>query len=252
MKALVFAAGLGTRLRPLTLDQPKALVEVAGRPLLYHVMERLKAAGVDEAVVNVHHFPDRIIDYIESQKEFGIRVHVSDERDFLLETGGGIAHARPFLEGAPFLVHNVDILSDLDIPSFCAQARPDALATLLVSERQTQRYLLFDDGMRLVGWTNVATGEVKSPYPGLDVSRCRKLAFSGIHFISPGIFRVFDEDGWSGRFSIIDFYLEECARHPVYGYAAPGLHMVDVGKPETLARAEAFLKEISRESRQPF
>lgn len=246
MKALVFAAGLGTRLRPLTDTLPKALVPVGGKPLLYHVVRRLKAAGIDEIVVNVHHFPDSIIGYIREQEGFGIRVHISDERDFLRETGGGIAYARPFLEGEPFLVHNVDILSDLDLDWFRAQARPDALATLLVSERQTQRYLLFDGEMRLAGWTNVATGEVKSPYPSLEVSKLRKLAFAGIHIAGRDIFRVMDEDGWSGRFSVIDFYLQECARHPVYGAVPPRLRLVDVGKQETLAHAEAFLQELSQ------
>ena len=250
MRALVFAAGLGTRLRPLTLTQPKALVEVGGKPLLWHVVRRLKEAGVDDLVVNVHHFPDEIIGYIRAQASFGIRVHISDERDFLRETGGGIAYARPFLEGEPFLVHNVDILSDLDLRWFCAQARPDALATLLVSDRPTQRYLLFDDRMHLVGWTNVATGEVKSPFPALDISRCRKLAFAGIHYLSPEIFRIFAQDGWPARFSIIDFYLQECARHPVLGVFAPEVRLVDVGKTSSLTLAESFLRELDEKTSQ--
>lgn len=242
MKALVFAAGLGTRLRPVTDTIPKALVPVGGKPLLYHVVSKLKTAGIDRIVINVHHFPDSVIGYVREQDGFGIDVRFSDERDCLLDTGGGILFARKLLEGSPFLVHNVDIISDLDIRWFISQARPDALASLVVSERKTRRYLLFDDDMRLVGWTDTATGEVRSPYPGLDPGTCRKYAFAGIHFISDSIFGVFDEDGWEGKFPIMDFYLEECARHPVYGIVPPELTLIDAGKPETLAQAEEFLR----------
>ena len=242
MEALVFAAGLGTRLRPITDTIPKALVPVDGKPLLYHVVSKLKAAGADKIVINVHHFPDSIIGYVQEQENFGIDVRFSDERDLLLDTGGGILHARKLLEGSPFLVHNVDIISDLDIGWFISQAPEDALASLVVSERKTRRYFLFDDGMRLVGWTDTFTGEVSSPYPGLDPEKCRKYAFAGIHYISDRIFDVFDEDGWEGRFPIVDFYLEECARHPVYGIVPPRLTLIDAGKPETLAQAEEFLR----------
>lgn len=203
---MIFAAGLGTRLRPLTDTMPKALVPVGGKPLLLRVVEKLKDAGFDDFVINVHHFADMIEDYVRANGNFGVRVAFSDERDLLRDTGGGILHARNLLLGdkAPdvsalscvesetadgfFLVHNVDIISNLDIRWFCSQARPDALAVLLVSERQSLRYLLFDDGMRLVGWTNVRTGEVKSPYRDLDVSKCHRYAFSGIHLVSDRIF----------------------------------------------------------------
>lgn len=196
---MIFAAGLGTRLRPLTDTMPKALVPVGGKPLLLRVVEKLKDAGFDDFVINVHHFADMIEDYARANGYFGVRVTFSDERDLLRDTGGGILHARNLLLGdkAPdksdsadgfFLVHNVDIISNLDIRWFCSQARPDALAVLLVSERQSSRYLLFDDSMRLVGWTNVKTGEVKSPYRDLDVSKCHRYAFSGIHLVSDRIF----------------------------------------------------------------
>ena len=199
MKAMIFAAGLGTRLRPLTDTMPKALVPVGGKPLLLRVVEKLKDAGFYDLVINVHHFADLIEDYVRANGNFGVRVAFSDERDLLRDTGGGILHARNLLLGdkAPdksdsadgfFLVHNVDIISNLDIRWFCSQARPDALAVLLVSERQSSRYLLFDDSMRLVGWTNVKTGEVKSPYRDLDVSKCHRYAFSGIHLVSDRIF----------------------------------------------------------------
>ena len=245
MKALVFAAGLGTRLKPLTDSMPKALVPVCGEPLLYHVLTRLRAAGYDEIAVNVHHFADQIRNYL-SENDFGIPILVSDETDLLRETGGGIRHARPFLEGgdAPFLVHNVDILSDLDLGWFRRQTRPEALATLLVSERKTQRYFLFDRDMRLVGWTNIATGEVRSPFPNLDPSACLRYAFSGIHLLSPAVFDAFDALGMPERFPIMDFYLEACGRYPIYGVPAPGLQLVDVGKIETLPEAERVCEKL--------
>ncbi len=166
MKALIFAAGLGTRLKPLTDRMPKALVEVGGHPLLYHVIEKLKAAGADEITVNVHHYPDMIANYLNSN-DFGVRINISDERDSLRETGGGILFAEPFLRGSGgFLVHNVDILSNLDISWLLSQvhaASEPPLATLVVSERKTSRYLLFDEEMRMVGWTIEASGAERSP-----------------------------------------------------------------------------------------
>lgn len=241
---MVFAAGLGTRLKPVTDTMPKALVPVGGRPLLYHVMTKLKAAGFDDIVINVHHFADSIIEYVHGQDDFGIRVSFSDERDLLRETGGGIRHARPFLEGGPFFIHNVDILSDLDIGWFLSQARPGALSNILVSKRETQRYLLFDDDMRMVGWTNVATGEVRSPYPGLDPGKYHRFAFDGVHLISDGIFTIFDDDGWGERFSIMDFYIRECAGHAIYGIVPEHLRMMDIGKAGTLKDADIFVSSL--------
>lgn len=247
MKAMIFAAGFGTRLKPLTDTIPKALVPVGGKPLIHHLALKLKDAGIRELVINVHHFPDSIIQYIRDQDDFGMTVHFSDERDLLRETGGGIRFARTLLiSGDPsqyFLVHNVDILSNLDVPWLLSRKPSDALAVLVVSERKTRRYYLFDDAMRLVGWTNLATGEVRSPYPGLDPDTCRKFAFAGIHLVSEGIFRIFEDDNWDGRFSITDFYLAECAKHPIYGIVPPGLQLLDVGKLESLPEAEKFLKK---------
>lgn len=245
MKAMVFAAGLGTRLRPLTDSLPKALVPVCGEPLLYHTLSKLVAAGYTEVVVNVHHFPNLIRDYL-STHDFGVPVRISDESAQLLETGGGIRHARPLLLPCeePFLVHNVDIVSNLDLAWFRAQTPPDALATLLVSERQTRRYLLFDDGMRLVGWTDTATGEVRSPYPGLDPARCHRYAFAGIHNISPAIFGAFDVLGMPERFPIMDFYLEACALYRIQGVVAQDLTVVDVGKLDTLPEAERICRTL--------
>ena len=244
MKAMVFAAGLGTRLRPITDTLPKALVPVCGEPLLGHVLRKLQRSGYAEAVVNIHHFPQLIKDYL-ADKDFGLKLSVSDESGQLLETGGGILHAKELLQGGePFLAHNVDIVSDVDLAWFRAQMRPGALATLLVSERQTSRYLLFDGDMRLVGWTNVITGEVRSPYPNLDPSACHRLAFSGIHNISPAIFDAFNALKMPERFPIVDFYIKVCDRYPIYGAVAKDLQLVDVGKFETLPQAEAICRSI--------
>ena len=250
MKALIFAAGLGTRLKPITDTLPKALVPVCGKPLIEHVARKLKASGVESAVVNVHHFADMIEEWADGQDI--MPMEVSDEREMLLETGGGVLHARPYLEGCGhFLIHNVDIISDLDIGWLASQIRPDAMATLLVSDRMTSRYLLFDpETMRLKGWTNVATGEVRSPYADLDVAKCRRLAFSGIHIMSDTVFEALEEyaeihglDSRNPRFPIMDFYISACASHEIRGVEAHDLHLVDVGKLDTIEIAE---REISR------
>lgn len=252
MKTLIFAAGLGTRLKPLTDTMPKALVPVCGRPLIEHVSRKLKASGVESAVVNVHHFADMIEEWAAAQDIMPMTV--SDERECLLETGGGILHARRCLEGCGhFLIHNVDIISDLDIAWFASQVRENSMATLLVSDRKTSRYLLFDpDTMRLVGWTNVTTGEIKSPYPDLDMTKCLKMAFSGIHMMSDTVFDVMDSyvrekglDPVSPRFPIMDFYLSVCAEKGIYGVVANELELVDVGKLDTLEEAQKAVERMS-------
>ena len=245
MKALIFAAGLGTRLKPLTDTLPKALVPVCGQPLLYHVIGKLRDAGYTQLVVNVHHFPEKIREYLDAH-DFGVDIRISDESGQLLETGGGILHAQELLLPCeePFLVHNVDIISNLDLSWLRGQSRPDALATLVVSPRETRRKLLFNEDRRLVGWMDSASGEIRSPYPGLDPSRCRHYAFAGVHNLSPRIFPHFQEWGFSGRFPIMDFYLKSCASEPIYGAVAENLTMVDVGKFDQLARAEALCRTI--------
>lgn len=246
-QAMIFAAGLGTRLKPLTDKMPKALVPVAGEPLLRHVVLRLKAAGFERIVVNVHHFADQIIDYLWANGKFGLDIRVSDERESLLETGGGIRKAIPlFNTEAPILIHNVDILSNVDLAKlYEAGLRNEA--TLLVSNRQTKRYLLFsrDGQRRLNGWTNIETGEVKSPYAGVSAADNDSLAFSGIHVFSPKLFPALLE--MPERFGIIDFYLKECAAHLIHGYVVPGLRLMDVGKLETLNEAEDFIRENIQE-----
>ncbi len=236
--ALIFAAGLGTRLKPLTDTMPKALVPVDGVPLLERVITRLKGAGYSNIVINAHHFAEQIIDFIEQKESFGISVAISDERDLLRETGGGIRHAAPLLKSDHFLVHNVDIISDLDLPLFEEKyleaereykncERP-LLATILVSERKTQRFFLFDESNNVVGWTNIATGEVRSPFPGLNPDKFRKLAFAGIHNISKRVFPVMEK--WPERFPIVDFYIANCDKYLIKGIEVPGLSIRDVGK----------------------
>lgn len=228
---MLFAAGLGTRLRPLTDTRPKALVEVAGQTLLERAIVRLKAAGAERIVVNVHHFGEQIIDFV-AHHDFGVEIKISDERACLLDTGGGLRHARPlFQSDAPVLVHNVDILHNADLQALWRREPADA-TLLLVSARQTTRYLLFDDAMRLVGWTNTQTGEVRSPYDDIDPKKCHKLAFAGIHRVAPTLLRAME--AWPDRFSIIDYYLAQCRDHIIKGVAVPGLQLVDVGKVATL------------------
>ena len=240
-QAMIFAAGLGTRLKPLTDTMPKALVRVGGQPLLWHVIMKLKVAGYERIVVNVHHFAQQIIDYLQTNGNFGLDIRISDETDGLLETGGGIKKALPlFDQESPILIHNVDILSNLDLDALTMTNAPDAL--LVVSRRQTKRYLLFDDEMLLDGWTNIETGEVKSPYPALDPTGMRQLAFSGMHVIWPRLFPLFNE--MPDRFGIIDFYLKYCHQCAIIGLEQKDLRLLDVGKLDTLEQAESFLKQL--------
>lgn len=243
--AMIFAAGLGTRLRPLTDTMPKALVEVAGKPLLEHILDKLTASAYGRIVVNVHHFPDQIIDFLRS-RDWGAEIMVSDEREQLMETGGGILKAEPLLEGCGnFLVHNVDIISNLSLFALEAAVREDAVATLVVSERETARYLLFDDEFRLRGWCNTSTGELR----GVTSEKgYRKLAFSGIHLLSGGIFDIMRKENFSGCFSIIDFYLEICGRYPVYGFVPSALELVDVGKFGILENTRMTAARITAEA----
>ena len=254
-QAMIFAAGLGTRLKPLTDTMPKALVRVGGQPLLWHVIQKLKAAGYERIVVNVHHFAQQIVDYLAANDNFGLDIRISDETDGLLETGGGIKKALPLFDPTePILIHNVDILSNLDLTGGLSpvcetgeahgdcplcESNPDAL--LLVSQRKTKRYLLFDDEMILDGWTNIETGEVRSPYKGLDPSDCKRLAFSGIHMIWPRVYPLFDQ--MPERFGIIDFYLQYCHQCAFLGFEQKDLRLLDVGKLDTLEQAEQFLNQ---------
>jgi len=254
MNALIFAAGLGTRLKPLTDTMPKAMVPINGKPLVQILIEKLKAIGVDEIVINVHHFAQQIIDFVHANNSFGINIHFSDETDMLLETGGGLKKAaRLFSNDNPILVHNVDILSNADLQSLYEVA---SSTTLLVSFRKTQRYLLFDDSNRLVGWTNIATGQVKSPYPTVKaledtlkdasdpfaaLSPLRPFAFAGIQVFHPSLLPLMES--WEGKFSIIDFYLSICDKVEIKCLPNDNLRLLDVGKLDTIAKAEEFLTQ---------
>lgn len=233
MKAMVFAAGEGTRLRPLTLTRPKALVEVGGKPMLVRVLEALRGAGVTEAVVNVHYLAGQIEDYL-SARDFGMQITVADERARLLDTGGGLLAARRLLDGQePILLHNADICTDLDLRRL--ELRGDA--TLLVGDRRSSRRLIFSEpDMRLHGWVNETTGEVKGEAGGL------RRAFQGIHLVSPSIFPALEEYSravGSQVFSLTPFYVAMASRLHICGQQLDGYRWHDVGNLEKLAAANA-------------
>ena len=241
MNAFIFAAGLGTRLKPLTDTMPKALVPVAGKALLTHVVEKLKAAGCKKIVINIHHFGDMIVDYVKNQNNFGIDIIFSDERQMLLETGGAIKHAVELLGDEPFLIHNVDILSNVDIQALWNEhLSSGSAATLLVSKRSSSRALLFNEKGNLTAWTNKTTGEIKTPYESVDITSLEELAFSGIHVFSPSLFKYFGE--YPEKFSIIDFYLNTCKAEKIKAFTQEGLQLLDVGKLDSLEKAEEFVK----------
>lgn len=263
MQSMIFAAGLGTRLKPLTDRIPKALVRVGGKPLIEYVLKNLVAAGSKRIVVNVHHFANQIIEYLQ-QNDFGVDIRVSDETEMLLDTGGGIKNAAPFFNTSePVLIHNVDILSNVDLRALynyaCeAEIEQKVDAVLLVSLRKTKRYLIFNKDMRLVGWTNVDTGEVKSPYETLHELTFTQpydnnnvtneqygytlFAFSGIHIIGNKVFEAMNE--CSAKFPIMDFYLQYAKDLHFVGKLKNNLKLMDVGKLDTLAEADAFVKQL--------
>lgn len=237
MNAMIFAAGLGTRLRPLTNDRPKALVEVAGKPLLQHQIEKLKAAGFEHIVVNVHHFGQQIIDFLSSNHNFGLDIKVSDERELLLDTGGGIKAAMHLFDNDdPVLIHNVDIVSDIDLKKLYSNHA--GLATLAINKRETSRYLLFDDNQTMKGWTNIKTGEVKPSSVNKD--QLCLFAFSGIHIVDRSISKYLDAVDAS-VFPIMDFYINLCQKEKILGVDVTGKRWVDCGKPEHLSTANDII-----------
>lgn len=254
MKAMIFAAGLGTRLKPLTNTIPKALLPLGGKTLLQRQIEQLRDAGIRDIVVNVHHFPDQIINCIRQHDGWGCRVTVSDERNRLLETGGGLYQAASLLtEGnnkEPILACNVDILSNINLKSLITAHQPDTLATLVVSERQTLRYLLFDKAGNLRGWTHTGTGEIR-PSADVPAHKLQHLAFSGMQIIHPRLFDKAEalrkEKG--DKFSLIDLYLSIIARPQpsdiIRAYIPQNYRMMDVGKIDQLDEAERFAKTLT-------
>ena len=242
-KAMIFAAGLGTRLKPLTDNMPKALVRVADKPILEHLIAKLKFSGFTQIVINVHHFADMIIDFLNKNNNFGIDIFVSDERDCLLDTGGGIKHAAHFLQGnKPFLIHNVDIISNVNLNEIYEKhICGNSLSTLLVSNRESSRCLFFNADKQLCGWQNKSTGELKWSNANFSYNDCKPYAFGGIHVVSPKILDYFDS--WNDKFSIIDFYLSVAQTQSICAYAPQGMQIIDIGKKETLQQAEQFLVE---------
>lgn len=269
-QAMLLAAGMGTRLKPLTDHTPKALIPVGGDPLLKTVLLRFKASGFQHIVINVHHFAQQITKYLADNQNFGLHIQISDETPMLLETGGALKHAQTlFSSSHPILIHNVDILSNVALDTFyssnplltcpsCGVPHEKALATLLVSSRSTTRYLIFNAQMRLVGWIHTEKLQIKSPYPEIAALQTqlspqapleqlrmlglKPLAFSGIHTFSPELFS--EMESYPERFPIIDFYLDMCRKHPIKGIEYLDLKLLDVGKLNTLEQAELFYRQL--------
>lgn len=264
MNAMIFAAGLGTRLKPFTDSHPKALLPLAGKPLLQWQIEQLLAAGITDIVVNVHHFAEQIISYLQAH-DFGCNIRISDERAALLDTGGGLRKAMhetlkagedacvpgKVSNDSPWLVCNVDILSTIRLPQFIQSHRPEDLATLVVSQRQTQRYLLFDADQRLKGWTNIATGEYRPQTLSTDTAiQYQQYAFSGMQIVSPRLLNFMDElaKEKGDKFSLIDLYLAICEHHPeevLRAYIPADYRMMDVGKTAQLQEAAHFAEQLT-------
>jgi N-acetyl-alpha-D-muramate 1-phosphate uridylyltransferase len=226
MKAMILAAGLGTRLKPFTDSHPKALYVVDGKTLLEHAIDHVKSAGVKEVIINVHHFASQIIELIHLHNNFGLKISISDESGELLETGGGMKKAGWFFEDCDCaLIRNVDILSDLDMQRMAnAHLQSGALATLAVRNRETSRYFLFDEKMNLCGWENRKTGERRFSY---QTGNFKSIAFSGIQIIDHGIFPMITEEG---KFSLTELYLRLAKTQRIAGYLEDGVVWRDVGR----------------------
>ncbi len=239
MKAMILAAGLGTRLKPFTDQHPKALAMVNGKTILQRNIEYLSSFGIKELIINVHHFAGQIIEIVKENKGFGSEISFSDETNEVLETGGAIKKASWFFEkdDQSFVVMNVDILTDLELTKMILQhTQKSPLATLAVSSRQSSRYFLFDDSGGLCGWRNVKTGEEKIPR---KAEKYIEKAFSGIHIISPRIFPLMKMEG---KFSMVDVYLDLCKNNTIASFDHSASKFIDVGKPESILKAEGMFK----------
>ena len=246
MKSIIFSAGIGTRLRPLTDKMPKALVPVGDVPMLERVIGQLKSAGITEFVVNVHHFAPQIEQFLKENSNFGVKIDISREMSEPLETGGGIKKAEPWLSDSLFLLHNVDMFHNLDLKPFMEEAQKQisgeekALAMLLVTDpKDSGRHLYFDEKMCLHGWMDTRTQSKKSPYPNFDPSLYQGFAFCGIHIISPEIFPLMSS--WPEKFSIIDFYLSVADKFRIKAFYLPELKIIDIGSLEKLREANEML-----------
>lgn len=238
MKAMIFAAGFGTRLRPITNTIPKALVMVNGKPLLRIVIDKLIQFGFNEIIVNVHHFADQIIDYLYQNNNFGISIQISAERDGLLDTGGGLLKAAWFFnDGKPFLVHNVDVLTDLNLNDlYTAHCQSDAMATIAVQKRTSNRYLLFSSENKLCGWKNMKTGD--TIIARSSTKPLKRFAFNGIHVINPEIFQY---PMPQKVFSIIDWYIYLAPKQKICAYVNNNYRWFDIGTLESLEKAAQFI-----------
>jgi NDP-sugar pyrophosphorylase family protein len=237
MKALIFAAGKGSRLKPFTDHHPKALALVNEVPLLERNIKYLQSFGINDFVINIFHFGEQIVEFLKKNGNFGAKIEISDEKEELLETGGGLVFARKFLDfDEDFLIMNADILTDLDLNSFIShhKERKD-FATLAVSDRVSSRKLLFNEDLILRGWLNVQTGEQRLAEFNKGF---KPLAFSGIHCINP---RIFDKIKRKGNFSIMEEYLDLMHTEEIHGYQHDA-HLIDVGRPESVTKAEKIFK----------
>lgn len=242
---MILCAGLGTRLKPWTERHPKALVPVGGVPMLRRVVENLASQHFDEVTVNVHHFADQVVDFIKMESLPVRSINVSDESDCLLDTGGGILRAERFLaaDSRPFLVHNVDILSNADLKSlYDCHLQSGADVSLLVSSRDSDRRLVFDSDMNLKGWTCVSKAQSRpSDLTILDADKV--LAFSGIYVMSPTVFKLMKENGFNGSFPVMDFFLAAIPDLKIKGVIQENLSIIDIGKPDTLHRANLLISK---------
>jgi len=239
MKAILFAAGLGTRLQPFTLHHPKALAVVNGKTLLERNILYLQKHSIYDVIVNVHHFANQILETIEINKGWGSNISISDERDEVLETGGGLKKAAWYFENEPdFVIMNVDMLTDMSLSNAIQQHQhTNPIATLAVTNRISSRYFLFNNQNLLCGWRNTKTGEEKGPFTKTNFNSetpLKPLAFSGIHIVNTDIFKHIHQEG---KFSIVDVYLEVCQHSPIQSFDHSDSLLIDVGKPESLLKA---------------
>jgi len=243
MKAMIFAAGLGTRFKPWTDKHPKALAPVNGKSLLQRNIEYLQQYGITEVVVNVHHFANQIREAVENANGWGSKILISDERDEVLETGGGLLKAAPLLGNEPFLTINADVLTDLNLDALLQfHQQEKALISFGVTNRKSTRNILFDKQNRMQGWVNLATNEFRFPAEsaysaGTALQELTPKAYSTVVVFSPEIFSLISR---TGKFSLIDVYLDLAGTHKIMGFDHSGDRFIDVGKPESVAQAEAL------------
>lgn len=238
MRAFILAAGLGTRLQPLTNNKPKALVEINGTPLLEIVITKLIKSGFDQIIINVHHFAEQITGFLNSKNNFGIEIKISNESGLLLDTGGGLKNAAWFFDdNKPFLVHNVDVLTGIDLRElYNFHLQTKSIATFAVQKRNSSRYFLFDEEKNLCGWQNVKTAETKIAREGKG--RLEQFAFSGIHITDPAAFNFMPEEK---IFSLVDFYLSIAKENRITYFDHSNSLFIDLGKKENLIEAKKYL-----------